>query len=93
MAAGLATSGDGLGWSSTTPVVSSETLAAAFLPRAGAPSPAGFLRVAVASPSAAFGLGARLGLASGGSSRPRPSFTRSSLATAARSGLMARMPL
>src|SRR6266508_3474324 len=46
----------------------------------------------VPSPPARLGLGARLGLTSSGKSRPRPNFTRSSLAAGACSGLIARMP-
>src|SRR5207249_3999045 len=44
------------------------------------------------SVTAGLALGTRLGLASSGRSRPRPSFTRSSLAVVVCSGLMARMP-
>ncbi len=47
---------------------------------------------APASPTGGLALGARLGLASSGKSRPRPSFTRRSLAIAACNGLMARIP-
>src|SRR5262249_60104943 len=42
--------------------------------------------------TASFGLATRLGLGSLGKSRPRPSLTLSSLATAADRGLIARMP-
>src|ERR1700730_5199715 len=47
---------------------------------------------APASSAGGFAFGARLGLASSGRSRPRPSLTRSSLAVAAWSGLIARIP-
>src|SRR6266849_4767779 len=58
----------------------------------GAVPGAFFFAASWASPGSALALGTRLGLASSGRSRPRPSLTRSSLAAAACSGLIARIP-
>src|SRR6266542_3872368 len=77
--------------------VSWDSIVTAFLREvfgAVAAAPVLYLRAtaAPASPTGGLALGARLGLASSGKSRPRPSFTRRSLAIAACNGLMARIP-
>ena len=81
VAAGLISAGD-----------SSSVTSAAFFDRAGAFFVTGAPSVAVVS-VAAFGLTARFGFGSSGSSRPRPSLTRSAFASVVSRGLMARSPL
>jgi hypothetical protein len=91
VAAGLTTSAAG----STLGDLAAGFRAAGFASRC--PAARFFAGSATATPSpppgAVFGLAARFGLASTGSSRPRPSLTRSSLAVAVSSGVMARFPL